>query len=110
MKILVITILFLLMNVPAFGHSWYPKACCHDLDCSPVTKQSPQPDGTIIVTDEMGRTITVPANAKPKLSQDERYHVCAVTKYRNPMSLDDAEAVEDKSPYLFMCWFEPGGV
>ena len=25
---------------PANGHDWYPKDCCHDMDCAPVESAS----------------------------------------------------------------------
>lgn len=65
---------------PASGHGWYPKECCHDMDCAPVDNiawlvptggAAPQ----IIVTTKHGKAILRP-NFSARESKDSRAHVC----------------------------------
>jgi hypothetical protein len=65
---------------PASGHGWYPKECCHDVDCAPVDDiawlvpaggAAPQ----IIVTTRHGKAI-LRSNVSARESKDSRMHVC----------------------------------
>jgi hypothetical protein len=68
-----------LSSGPARAHDWYPKECCHDMDCAPVQRTEivstlggvPQ----MSVTSKQG-TVIVPRNFPLRASKDGRMHVC----------------------------------
>jgi hypothetical protein len=73
MRLAVIIIAALVAAVPALAHSWYPWACCGDMDCFPVA------------CDQLVQTVSgwlyVPTGNlfKPEQvqpSQDHHCHVC----------------------------------
>ena len=55
--------------------SWYPKQCCHDRDCQPVTTVRPTPNG-MWVTTVSGQTVFVGDDETRRPSQDARWHIC----------------------------------
>lgn len=76
---LVVLILALLLGLILAGearaHDWYPRACCSDIDCAPLSPERVVPtQGGYIVMFE-GEEYLVPyenANSSP----DGRYHLC----------------------------------
>jgi hypothetical protein len=60
-------------NVAA--HSWYPRRCCHNMDCFPADKVHRLPDGTLEL---WGNTIRVrvPRSFPIEASPDGRPHFC----------------------------------
>ncbi len=62
----------LLLSTAAYGHSWYPKDCCHDADCRPV------PCGELVETRHglVWRGVVF-NKTQVKPSQDQFCHVCA---------------------------------
>jgi hypothetical protein len=67
-------------DLPANGHDWYPKECCHDMDCAPVesiVRYVPASGGApqFIVTSKHGKAI-VPRDLPVRESKDSRMHVC----------------------------------
>ena len=66
--------------VPSAAHDWYPKECCHDIDCAPVdaVAWSVPTDGSgpqLIVTSKHG-TVVVPRGFPRRASPDGRMHIC----------------------------------
>jgi hypothetical protein len=66
--------------VPANGHDWYPKDCCHDMDCAPVeniVRFVPAGGGApqLIVTSKHGKA-TVRQDFPVRQSKDSNMHVC----------------------------------
>src|SRR5262249_19719225 len=63
----------LLLNDPAYAHSWYPKNCCHGADCRPV------PCDELVETRNgiMWRGAVLFNDAQVKPSPDQLCHVCA---------------------------------
>lgn len=67
-------------NAPTFGHDWYPKDCCHDMDCAPVesaTWLTPASGGApqLVVISKHGRAI-IRQGISIRTSKDSRMHVC----------------------------------
>ena len=54
---------------------WYPKDCCDDGDCRPVTHIQVQADGFLLTTEE-GATFFVSFQMTRKQSLDNRWHIC----------------------------------
>jgi hypothetical protein len=79
----ILPLMVLLTSLPtlsAFAHSWYPKECCTNDDCAPVTATAqlvPATGGVpqLIVTSKHGTAI-VPQNFPTRESKDGRMHVC----------------------------------
>ena len=46
-----------LMVSGAVGHGWYPRECCHNIDCAPVERVEPLADGSLRVTSRVGTTV-----------------------------------------------------
>ncbi len=61
----------------AAAHDWYPRECCHDLDCAPVEVVRELPDGALELTSRVGTTI-VPAAFPRQPSPDGLMHICMV--------------------------------
>jgi hypothetical protein len=61
----------------ATAHEWYPRACCHDLDCAPVERAESLPDGSLRLTSKVGTT-DVPPSFPRQQSPDDRMHICMV--------------------------------
>ena len=64
----------------ANGHDWYPKDCCHDMDCAPVESMgwlAPMRGSgpRLIVTSKHGKAI-VRQGVSIRPSNDHRAHVC----------------------------------
>jgi hypothetical protein len=55
--------------------SWYPKECCRDGDCRPVTRVQKQQDGFLLTTED-GATLYVSSSSVRRYSLDNRWHVC----------------------------------
>jgi hypothetical protein len=66
-----------LIAVPAAAHDWYPRACCHDLDCAPVERAETLPDGSLRLTSRVGTTDVPPAFPRQE-SPDGQMHICMV--------------------------------
>lgn len=71
-----------LCPIRTLGHGWYPKECCHDMDCAPVedvTRWVPTGGGIpeLIVSSKHGRVL-VPQGFPVRASKDGRMHVCMV--------------------------------
>jgi hypothetical protein len=70
---------------PAFAHvhhspdgstvSWYPRDCCSDGDCHPVSRISAWSDGLLMTTED-GTTLFVDPSKLRRQSHDGRWHVC----------------------------------
>jgi hypothetical protein len=65
---------------PTTGHDWYPKVCCHDMDCAPIesiVRLVPAGGGAaqLIVTSKHGKAI-VRQDFPVRESKDSRMHVC----------------------------------
>jgi hypothetical protein len=54
---------------------WYPRDCCHDGDCHPVSRIQSRPDGLLITTED-GTTLLVSSQKIRRPSHDSRWHVC----------------------------------
>src|SRR5215813_258087 len=66
----------LILMVPAAAaHEWYPRECCHNLDCAPVERAELLPDGSLRLTSRVGTTV-VPASFPRQESPDNQMHVC----------------------------------
>jgi hypothetical protein len=66
--------------MPAWAHGWYPKECCHEMDCAPVeriVRLVPTASGLpqLIVTSKHGTAI-IPHDYPVRESKDGRMHVC----------------------------------
>jgi hypothetical protein len=59
----------------AAAHSWYPRRCCHDLDCYPADTVRHLPDGTLELTRGAIR-VRVPRSFPIEVSPDGRPHFC----------------------------------
>jgi hypothetical protein len=57
------------------AHEWYPRECCANLDCAPVERAEPLPDGSMRVTSKVGTTV-VPVSFPRRQSQDTQMHIC----------------------------------
>lgn len=66
---------FNLLGSPASAHGWYPRACCHDQDCGPVTALEYLKDGGMRVTTSVGTAI-VPKGYAIQPSLDGKAHAC----------------------------------
>jgi hypothetical protein len=65
---------------PAAAHSWYPRWCCQDQDCTKVDRMLWNPDGTLHL--ESGPvSVDVPKNFLIQPSQDTDAHMCV---YKDP--------------------------
>jgi hypothetical protein len=73
---------------------WYPKECCNDGDCRPVSTIKPAPNGLWLTTVD-GFTVLVGPRDRRRPSRDMRWHICM-----GPEEFDDA------GPRIF-CVFEP---
>ncbi len=66
---------------PAQAHSWYPRECCHDDDCTPVegaTWVVPAGGGRpqLLVSSKKFGTVVIPEGLTPRPSQDSHKHIC----------------------------------
>jgi hypothetical protein len=61
----------------AAAHDWYPRDCCHDVDCAPVERVEVLADGVLRLTTRVGTT-EVPASFPRQPSPDGQIHVCMV--------------------------------
>src|SRR5437660_12367553 len=77
-----------LMVSGAAGHDWYPRECCHNIDCAPVERVEHLPDGSLRVTSRVGTTV-VPTSFPRRPSPDDQMHICMV-RYSH---LDDMRPV-----------------
>jgi len=91
-KLGLIAVMLMVSAAPA--HEWYPRECCQDLDCAPVERAEPLPDGSLRVTSKVGTTI-VPASFPRQASPDHQMHIC-MARFSH---LDDMRPV---------CLFVPG--
>ena len=66
-----------LMVSGAAAHDWYPRECCHNIDCAPVERIEPLPDGSLRVTSRVGTTV-VPTWFPRQPSPDDHMHICMV--------------------------------
>lgn len=79
--------------ISAFSHDWYPYECCSAQDCAPATitqvsmpqlAASLMPGNTLpsmmLVTTIHG-SVLVPADFKPRASQDGRAHACMIRRH-----------------------------
>lgn len=89
----VFTVGYFCLASVATAHSWYPRTCCNELDCSPVDRIERLAGGGMRLT--VGHfEVLVPAGFPSMPSQDNRVHVCV---YRNM-----------QGQYLPRCLFMPG--
>jgi hypothetical protein len=70
-----ITAAALLMTPAVAAHDWYPRECCHNLDCAPVDRADLLPDGSLRLTSKVGTTV-VPPSFPRQQSQDYQMHIC----------------------------------
>jgi hypothetical protein len=61
----------------ATAHDWYPRECCSNVDCAPVERIEPMPDGSQLLTSKVGTTV-VPASFPRRQSPDHQMHICMV--------------------------------
>ena len=73
----VTVIAVMVMPSAVIAHEWYPRECCHDLDCSPVERAERLPDGSLRLTSKVGTTV-VPASFPRRRSPDHQMHICMV--------------------------------
>src|SRR5262245_65625226 len=67
-----------LVLAPAtLAHEWYTRECCGEIDCAPVERAEPLPDGGLRVTSRVGTTV-VPASFPRQESPDSLMHICMV--------------------------------
>jgi hypothetical protein len=66
-----------LMIPAAAAHEWYPRECCGEMDCAPVERVEPLPDGSQRLTSRVGNTV-VPASFPRRESPDHQIHICMV--------------------------------
>jgi hypothetical protein len=57
------------------AHSWYPKRCCHNMDCHPADRVHRLPDGTLVLSRGAIR-VRVPRAFPIETSPDGRPHFC----------------------------------
>jgi hypothetical protein len=55
--------------------SWYPRDCCHDGDCHPVSHLQTLPNGFLMTTED-GTTLFVTSQKLRRQSHDSRWHIC----------------------------------
>ena len=67
--------LAVLMPSRVAAHSWYPKRCCHDLDCHPADSVHRLPDGTLVFS-RGAIVVRVPRSFRIEASPDGRPHFC----------------------------------
>jgi hypothetical protein len=65
---------------PVNGHDWYPKDCCHDMDCAPVESATrltaaPGRSPQLVVISKHGRAV-IGDGVSIRASKDSRMHVC----------------------------------
>jgi hypothetical protein len=65
----------LLMTTAVAAHDWYPRECCHKLDCAPVDRAELLPNGSLRLTSKVGTTV-VPPSFPRQQSQDHQMHIC----------------------------------
>jgi len=66
-----------LLPIVAFGHAWYPMACCSDKDCWPTEGVTATSAGWLIETS--GEVIPYDdARVKPTPPEASGFHVCHV--------------------------------
>jgi hypothetical protein len=78
-------IAMLLASPPARSHvhteadgstvSWYPRDCCHNGDCRPVSRLGHAPNGLWMETVD-GQTVLIGPKQKRQTSKDMRWHIC----------------------------------
>jgi hypothetical protein len=66
---------FTLHPPPLAAHSWYPKRCCHDVDCCPAGTVRRLPDGTLVLS-RGGIVVRVTRSFPIEASPDGRPHFC----------------------------------
>ncbi len=67
----------IVMIQAAAAHDWYPRECCHDVDCAPVERVEMLADGVLRLTSRVGTT-DVPASFPRQPSPDDQMHICMV--------------------------------
>jgi hypothetical protein len=55
--------------------SWYPRECCHDGDCRPVSRIQIVSHGFLMTTED-GSTVFVTSQKMRRYSLDSRWHIC----------------------------------
>jgi hypothetical protein len=55
------------------AHSWYPKRCCHDMDCHPADRVHSLPDGTLVLS-RGAILVRAPRSFPIEASPDGRAH------------------------------------
>ena len=74
-ELVVASSLFSVFCQQASAHSWYPRDCCSESDCSPADRLFVDARGDMIVIAGMSRLI-VPHGFPTRASPDQRIHVC----------------------------------
>jgi hypothetical protein len=67
----------MLLVSAAAAHDWYPRECCHDVDCAPVERAETLADGSLRLTSRVGTTV-VPVSFPRQPSPDHQMHICMV--------------------------------
>jgi hypothetical protein len=70
-------IVLIALTAAASAHDWYPRECCHDVDCAPVERAEALADGVLRLTSRVGTT-DVPSSFPRQPSPDGRMHICMV--------------------------------
>lgn len=80
-------ILLAALALPAAAHSWYPRECCSNHDCTPADAIGIDQRGdTFVMVGQ--RRIWVPKGFASRPSQDHRIHICfRVDETNFPMPL-----------------------
>ena len=55
--------------------SWYPRDCCDDGDCHPISRIITVADGFLMTTED-GATLFVNSRSTRRQSLDNRWHIC----------------------------------
>jgi hypothetical protein len=72
---------------------WYPRECCHDGDCRPVSEIRSSDQGLWMTTED-GITVLTSWQKAHRLSHDNRWHVCV--------------SFDELNQPVVLCIFEPG--
>jgi hypothetical protein len=66
---------------------WYPRECCHDGDCHPVSRIQPAAEGLLMTTEDGFTFLVNPRNLR-RPSLDSHWHVCVTfDELNNPAVL-----------------------
>jgi len=75
---LTVILIATLISSAAYGHSFYPVACCSDRDCWPMGTDldAKEPDPRVVPGGYMTHDGIFVAEANTRPSKDGRFHIC----------------------------------